>query len=295
MNKLEEVKKYIETKQKGSVLWPIQESISGLNALRQDIWLEKISIWEKLNNWLWNDKFLLEYAKNYLELEKTKSDFWMQILELKLSLTYSYFIDFKQFLSDLKEAGESESAMDSETSNNIESTESLSANFMWTPIFQIKSSPFYRSSTSKVTWCAATARFNAYNFWFDDFPRGDAYKVWTSPWDWALDTIPLSKKNDKPSNKWPNIFFDEFININSNDKANFADIYTDSRTTYWHRVVGFKASDGQWYVLDPYNNVNGLNDKPKKLQDYMAKKWIKKVHFYQSKWYEYKSYSYEKD
>lgn len=216
-------------------------------------------------------------------------------LEVQLKLTCSYFEDFKIFLSELKDqdlvsSDTEDSKKQAEEPTLSDSKEVDSVTFAWTPLSQIKSSPFYRSSESKITWCAATARFNAYNFWLKNFPRWDAYTVWTKPWDWALDTIPASKKSNKPSNKWPNISFNEFTSINSNDKANFADIYTDSRSTYWHRVVGFKASDGQWYVLDPYNNINGLNDKPKKLQDYMTKKWIKKVHFYESKWYEYKEY-----
>jgi len=281
-NTLDRVSEYIEQKESKTSLWVISESIKGFDDLRQEIWMDKFSIWDKITNWLWkNNESLLEYAKNYLDIEKTKSDFWMQILELKLSITCSFFLDFKNFLDELK-LGEYD------TSENADRHREQQNAFVWLfngiNISDIKSLWFERNSETWVTWCSKTARENAETFGLN-LPNWNAYDAGKEPWENCLHTIPEDRVNIKPNKNRSEISLDDFKNI-SNDNVNFADIFTKSSSNYWHRAMAFKDDWWQWYVLDPYIRVNWvMNNDPKKLEDYIAVRWIVKTHFYSSNGY----------
>ena len=62
----------------------------------------------------------------------------------------------------------------------------------------------------------------------------------------------------------------------SDPKANFADVFTGSKSQYGHRCVAFKR-DEQWYVLDPY--VNKTTD-PVPLAQYPRAGQIRKAALY---------------
>jgi len=284
----EKVQNYIESQNKKSNLSETQNSL-------KEFWLD-LKVWE----WLKNDKDMLDYAQLFLK-EKIenkkrtfKEEFKIWLLELKLQIKCSYFADFKEFLKDLKESESStkqkEDATDSKQKESKEQGMRIDNKFFNTSISKMKSHPYYKNSASWVTWCSATARFNSESFWLN-LPRWDAYNAWKEPWKACLKTIPSNKFDKKPQNSWSNLSLSDF-NDQKDEKINFADIYTNSQSGYWHRVVWFKDNLGQWYVLDPYTNVNWLNDKPKKLEDYMWKRQIKKVHFYYSDWYNFENKKY---
>ena len=280
------VEKYIEDREKLSSLSGIKESLKNL-------WFD-LKIWE----WLKKDKDMLEYAKLFLKEETentkrtTKEELKILKLEIKLRFKCSYFADFKEFLKNLKESENSteKSAEGNKHTEQLEQEEIANNTFLTTPISQIKSHPYYKSSKSGVTRCSATAQFNWDSFGLK-LPKWDAYKAGKNPWAGCLATIPSNKKTEIPKNSWKNLSLSDFTG-QTNENINFADIYTNSKSWYWHRVVWFKDSDGQWYVLDPYTNVNWLDDKPKKLEDYMWKRKIKKIHFYQSDWYKFENAQY---
>lgn len=62
----------------------------------------------------------------------------------------------------------------------------------------------------------------------------------------------------------------------SDPKANFADVFTGSKSQYGHRCVAFKRGE-QWYVLDPY--VNKTTD-PVPLAQYPRAGQIRKAALY---------------
>ena len=96
-----QIKQYIEEKESNNSLSGIKEEF---NSLASEIWLSKEKKekddWPKLFEWLKNDKKLLQYAelkmkeKDLKRWEKVKMD----LLELRLSITCSYFKDFQTFL-----------------------------------------------------------------------------------------------------------------------------------------------------------------------------------------------------
>ncbi|MCK9467041.1 MAG: hypothetical protein M0P94_01820 [Candidatus Absconditabacterales bacterium] len=284
----EKVQNYIESQNKKSNLSETQNS------------LKEFGLDLKVGEWLKNDKDMLDYAQLFLK-EKIenkkrtfKEEFKIGLLELKLQIKCSYFADFKEFLKDLKESESStkqkEDATDSKQKESKEQGMRIDNKFFNTSISKMKSHPYYKNSASGVTWCSATARFNSESFGLN-LPRGDAYNAGKEPGKACLKTIPSNKFDKKPQNSWSNLSLSDF-NDQKDEKINFADIYTNSQSGYGHRVVGFKDNLGQWYVLDPYTNVNGLNDKPKKLEDYMGKRQIKKVHFYYSDGYNFENKKY---
>lgn len=47
------------------------------------------------------------------------------------------------------------------------------------------------------------------------------------------------------------------------------DVVTHGSSKYGHRSVGFKATDGKWYVIDPYKKYNGqISTKPIPFEEY---------------------------
>lgn len=268
---------FVDNSSKETALGQIEHSF-------EELWLN-IKLWE----WLKNDDELLKYAKLYLDSDEKKS-LWtsiaMQAMELKLSITYSYFEEFKDFLEELKkwENTPEESDEDDVEINYAES------DFMWTDIKEIESQPFYRNSATWVTRCAATARFNSQDFWLD-LPTWNAYDAGKLPWSECLETIPNSKKEERPNNNWNPIDVKDFLNLD--DNVNFADLYTWSSSTYGHRVVAFKDSNWKRYVLDPYTRVNWkLDNSPKPITDYIEERKLVKAHFYHSEWYQRETRNY---
>lgn len=281
-----QIKEYIENKQKNSVLWSIESATSEFNSL---IWKEEKETWDwlKLFERLKNDKALLKYAE-YKEREnelKRWEKFKMELLELRLSITCPYFKDFKEFLEDLAKweyIPESWEEWSNWNEWNLRVEVWHSNTFCGVSISSISSSPYYRNSKTWVTRCSKTARENWKRFGIV-LPSWNAYDAWERPWQDCLWTLPADKVNDKPKKRWKAIEPSDFI---AWSKWNYADIYVESGSDYWHRASAFKDDSGQRYVLDPYTRVNGrLDTTPKKLEDYVKVKKIVKAHFYESKWY----------
>ena len=279
-NKETKVKDYIEQKENSEWNGELINTVADL------VWLEKEAKDWILSERLKNNEGLLSYAKLVLKTENL--NFWEKmkkwLLEVKLSITCPYFSDFKDFLEDLKRWSDTSITATPTTNSETttETTETLNHTFFGTNINNIKSEPFQKNSKTWVTRCSKTARFNWKNFWIN-LPSWDAYKAWKNPWKDSISTIPSDKKNETPnkSRKW--IHTSSFKSIN---KGNYADIYTNSKSGYWHRAAAFRDDNWQRYILDPYTRVNGiLDNSPKKLEDYLKTRKIVKAHIYESKWY----------
>lgn len=267
MNQIEEIKSYIDQKEKETSVWQLDESLESL-------WLDV-----KVSSWLKNDEKLLDYAQMYLKEPKSiRETIKIPFLELKASITCPYFDDFKNFMKELKQWNNNE-----EVNNNTEVIDDTHE-FIWKKVSDIKSQPFYKNASTGVTRCSATAKFN----WLDfgvELPSWDAYDAWSKVPSVSSynKTIPDWKKTEKPNSNWPAISIDSFL---PSDDSNFADIYIESSSDYGHRAIAFKDNLWQWYILDPYTRVNWiLDDSPKKLQDYISQRKILKSNFYTSAWY----------
>lgn len=100
-----QIKQYIEEKQSNNSLSEIKKEF---NSLAWEIWLWKEKKeqddWPKLFEWLKNDEKLLKYAELKMKEDDLKlwEKFKMELLELRLSITCSYFKDFQTFLEKLK-------------------------------------------------------------------------------------------------------------------------------------------------------------------------------------------------
>ena len=128
------------------------------------------------------------------------------------------------------------------------------------PFNRIFSSWFKRSS-SGTTLCSRTAREDAMSLFWLTFPRWDAIEVQKSYW-----------------NRWSKMIEPSWDN-------NVADIFTWSKSIYWHRLLGFKRWN-EWYVLDPY--TTWWSNVPMRLAEYeinVCKRMsrpIKKIVLYKS-------------
>lgn len=269
-----EVKNYVEQKEKeqADTLGVLGEL---KNKLKDEAEKGDDDKWH-LFKWLRNDENLLTYAKLVMDWEKFSFKHWL--LELKLSVTCPYFADFKDFLEELKRWTVSSSS--TETTN--ESSEILGNTFCWTSVGNIESEPYEKNSETWVTWCSKTARNNWKNFWII-LPSWNAYDAWCKPWNDCIKSIPENKKDKRPQKSWKWIESSQFTSIT---KWNYADIYTDSKSSYGHRAAAFKDDNWQWYILDPYTRVNWrLDNSPKRLEDYLGVRKIVKAHIYESRWY----------
>ena len=283
IEKKAKVEEYINNNEQTQWLWVLAETVANL------AWIEKETKEWFLYKWLKNDETLLAYAE--LTMKTEKLNIWesikQKLLELKLSITCPYFADFKDFLEELKRwtdtSTNSSSTTDvTSTETTSESTETWKHVFCWTNVGNIKSEPYEKNSQTWVTWCSKTARNNWKNFWII-LPSWNAYDAWKLPWRDCIKSIPEDKKEKQPQKSWKWI---ELSKIKSINEWNYADIYTDSKSNYWHRAAAFKDDSWQWYVLDPYTRVNWkLDSSPKKLEDYLKVRKIIKAHIYESKWY----------
>lgn len=271
----EKIEKFIDEKEKKTLMWQLNENL-------EELWLDV-----KIGEWLKNDEMLLSYAQMYLNESKSIFDsFKMQFIELKAKIQCPYFEDFKVFLNELKQW--------ENTKNQNESSEFIddAHQFLGTKVSDIESQPYYKNpEKGGTTRCSATAQFNWLDFWLT-LPKWNAYDAWAIVPSISayIDTIPNWNQAEKPKATRPSISVDDF---NLSDNSNFADIYTSSNSNYGHRAVAFKDWTWQWYVLDPYTRVNGnLDDKPKKLEDYMSQRKIVKSNFYTSAWYNPKEINY---
>lgn len=276
----EKVEEYIKAKEEEKKA----EWSDLLGSVAELVWVENETKDElNLFKWLKNDENLLQYAELATKAENLTfgESIRFKLLELKLSVTCSYFSDFKIFLKELK-AWTNTSWNDESIESYIDGEWNWKREFCWIPVTQIQSLPYQRSSTTWVTWCAKTARENWERFWLN-LPHWNAYDAGTKPWADCLATIPGGRKNEKPQNKRSWITLETF---KSECKWNYADIYTNSTSNYGHRAAAFKDSSWQRYVLDPYTRVNWrLDNTPKKLDDYLQSRKIVKAHFYESTWY----------
>ena len=103
MAQLEKIKEYIQEKEKKSIIWLFSEMKAEFDSLvskETKETRESLHIFE----WLKNDKNLLTYAE--LKNKEWELSWWekvtLQLLEVKLSITCPYFLDFKDFLEELK-------------------------------------------------------------------------------------------------------------------------------------------------------------------------------------------------
>ena len=181
-----EIKEYIENKQKDSAPWALETIRTEFNSL---IWKEEKETrdWLHLFEWLKNDKNLLQYAELKMK-DKKEMKRWdkmkMELLELKLSITCSYFKDFKSFLEELKKwEYESESIQ-----SWNESLDFTDHEFCWLWLWEIQSYPYYKNSETQITWCSRTAWMNWQNFWLN-LPRWDAYNAWEKPWENSINSL----------------------------------------------------------------------------------------------------------
>lgn len=167
---------------------------------------------------------------------------------------------------------------------NILEKNNLTPMFWNFPIWDIVSYPIIKDNETESYCCSKTARLNGLHFGIS-LPRWNAYTAWIFPTKWIIETIPKEKSWKKPNKVWWFINEWEFDLISN--AANFADIYAESSTSYWHRAVAIRDTEWKRYVLDPYIKINGRRTlKPIKLTDYLTK-WRKilKAHFYHSYWY----------
>ena len=144
---------------------------------------------------------------------------------------------------------------------------------------KFQSSPFRKNPKTGVTLCAATAKFNAQQFWLT-FPSGNAWDASTAkPTEKEYQTsLPASKIGEKPNRNWTPLSISDFDAMKG---VNVADIFPDSKSGYGHRAVAFRDKNGEWMVLDPYIKVPWTTStEPKRLEDYMKSRKVFKSHFY---------------
>ncbi|MDQ1343893.1 MAG: hypothetical protein QG650_613 [Patescibacteria group bacterium] len=134
------------------------------------------------------------------------------------------------------------------------------------PMGGISSGPAERSQTGS-TLCSKTARENAERIFGVSLRRGDAIDVQNSygPTGLRQSSDPSRSPTEISAGLPP-----------SDPKANFADVFTGSKSEYGHRCVAFKKNDA-WYVLDPY--VNKTTD-PVPLAQYPRAGQIRKAALY---------------
>ena len=144
---------------------------------------------------------------------------------------------------------------------------------------KIQSSPFRRNPKTGVTLCAATAKFNAQQFWLT-FPSGNAWDASTTkPTEKEYQSsLPASKIEERPKRNWSPLSISDFDAMKG---VNVADIFPDSKSGYGHRAVAFRDKNGERMVLDPYIKVAWIaSTEPKKLEEYMKSTKVFKSHFY---------------
>lgn len=144
---------------------------------------------------------------------------------------------------------------------------------------KIQSSPFRRNPKTGVTLCAATAKFNAQQFWLT-FPSGNAWDASTTkPTEKEYQSsLPASKIEERPKRNWSPLSISDFDAMKG---VNVADIFPDSKSGYGHRAVAFRDKNGERMVLDPYIKVAWIaSTEPKKLEEYMKFTKVFKSHFY---------------
>lgn len=134
------------------------------------------------------------------------------------------------------------------------------------PMGGISSGPAERSGTG-TTLCSKTARENAERIFGVRLGSGDAIDVQTryGPVGMRNSPDPARSPTEISSGLPPN-----------DPKANFADVFTGSKSNYGHRCVAFKKGES-WYVLDPY--VNKTTD-PVPLAQYPRAGMIRKAALY---------------
>lgn len=244
-------------------------------------------------------KIFLEDLKKWEKIDESESTITGEIQDMEPNVPWDWIAEQSgEWSDDISETGEpSESTGSTEAAESTgavettKATESMEVHtFCWVDLWNIQSYPYYKNSKTWVTWCSATAQMNGQNFWLS-LPSGDAYDAGKKPGNNCLLTLPKDKKEKRPSKNWASIKYLEFKSLKN--KSNFADIYVESKSSYWHRAVAFMDSTWQRYVLDPYIRVKWVLDTtPKKLQDYLSVRKVVKAHFYESCGYSDKELAY---
>lgn len=151
-----EIKSYIQDKEQSEWKVDLVDNIAELASLENEVkdWF--------FSEWIKNDKGLLSYAE--LAMKKENLSFWestkFKLLDMKLSLTCSYFTDFKNFLKGLKDWKDTS---DTNKSSNTETTKSGVETANW-------------KVDSAVQWALSIAEDNSY--WYELWWTGKNGKKW---------------------------------------------------------------------------------------------------------------------
>lgn len=293
LSKIEEIKKNLEPTE-WDTFWFKAAKFDLLQLLKNwdyKTFQKKIGMPNKLHDWLlW--KTTLDYLINYLVSIEDK---WSNVV----SDTIKYLWNMFKY-SKMKKKTESEDKPDPccseskqikkinsvpEAQTNDSSTTIESTPTFWNiPIWKIISYPTIKNEETWNYCCSKTARLNGLHFWIS-LPKWSAYTAWILPTSWIIESIPKEKSWDIPNKNRTAIKEWDFDWIDKS--ANFADIYAESSTPYWHRAVAIRDTTWKRYVLDPYIKIKWKKSlMPIKLKDYITK-WRKilKAHFYHSNWY----------
>lgn len=218
-----EIKRYIESREQTEWESGFVDTIAELTSLKKEVkeWF--------LSEWLKNDKGLLSYAD--LAMKTEDLSFWesikFKLLDIKLSLTCSYFSDFKNFLKELKHWNNNSNTDNSQNTDKKTDTE---------PQIKRKSTTWNTETTewkaesvdwkvkSAVQWAISIAEDDSYWYarwgtgkkngkgWYDcqSFVRAafihawfDVPKSWSCrymKWDFEkvwFEWIPLPKSKEK--------------------------------------------------------------------------------------------------
>lgn len=161
-----EIKSYIQDKEQAEWKADLVGNIAELTSLE-----EEVKDWF-LSEWIRNDKGLLSYAE--LAMKKEDLSFWestkFNLLDIKLSLTCSYFSDFKNFLNGLKnwndtsdKSSPSSTESTTESQTNVDSSKSNTETMDW-------------KVESAVQWALSIAGDNSY--WYELWGTGKSGKKW---------------------------------------------------------------------------------------------------------------------
>ncbi len=109
-----------------------------------------------------------------------------------------------------------------------------------------------------MTYCSRTAHNDAGRIFHKPLPAGNAIDV-------QRGYGPVGDKKNPDGS----IALSVREDIKSlSPEANFADVFTGSKSKYGHRCLAFKK-DGNWMILDPYTRINGqLTNNPIPLDRY---------------------------
>jgi outer membrane murein-binding lipoprotein Lpp len=152
--------------------------------------------------------------------------------------------------------------------DNLDDLKYTSENDM-IPVKNIKSHPFDRNPETWTTLCSQTARLNVEQFlWM----KKDAL-LGT---DFGGNALDVQERCGSKIVVWSKIGDGKVVDIQSSFtqdiKWNYFDIFTASKSKFWHRLVWFRSEpSNQIYVMDPYNikKDDHSSREPIKIEEYI--------------------------